>query len=402
MLDRVRVCGGVRGRRFVLAAALFAAALASACARGPAPEDRGGPVEEPYRPVFDEAKLDALMAPVREQVEAGAFPGAALAVGVRDREAHLLAAGAIGWTRNAASVDPRVTVYDLASLTKVVATASAVMLLVDEGKMSLDAPVSTYLPGFDEAPKSAVTIRHLLTHTSGVPAGATLQGSDRSSRIARATTFRIYPPAGARVEYSDVGFVLLGEAIERAAGVPLPDYLARRLYGPLGMASTSYSPGLECEVCAPTGRLRDQSLYRGRPFDPVAQRLDGISGNAGLFSTAHDLGRFAAMIANGGELDGVRVLSEAAVREFVGPQPVGGRYRLGWETFCDEDEGEAEVCDPPVAIGHTGWTGTSLHIDLESGVWVVLLTNRTYEPRAPNRIREVRRDLLTGAMRHAE
>jgi CubicO group peptidase (beta-lactamase class C family) len=160
------------------------------------------------------------------------------------------------------------------------------------------------------------------------------------------------------------------------------------------MSTTSYSPGLDCEICAPTGRLRDQSLYRGRPFDPVAQRLDGVAGNAGLFGSVADVARFMAMVANGGELDGVRVLSAEAVAEFTRPQPVGGngRFRLGWEVSCDLDsESAAEECRSSTVIGHTGWTGTSIQLDLDTGLWVVILTNRTYEPRAPNRIQAVRR-----------
>lgn len=347
---------------------------------------------------FTEERIEWLLEPVRNELDAGSFPGAAVAFGVGDQEWHQLGLGAIGWTRNAASVEPDSTIYDLASLTKVLATASAIMLLVDDGVISLDDPVSNFLPDFSEGAKAEVTIRHLLTHTSGLPAGAVLrQGADRAERIARAAEFSIYPPAGARVEYSDIGFVLAWEIAEIAAGEPLTNFLDRRLYEPLGMRSTGFLPGLDCERCAPTGRLRDQSLYRGKPFDPLAQRLEGISGNAGLFSTAHDLGRFAAMITSGGTLERARVFSSESLREFTGPQPVGGQYRLGWETMCDVDSAEDEVCAAPLGIGHTGWTGTSLWIDFESGVWTVILTNRTYEPRAPNRLQEVRREVFARA-----
>lgn len=350
------------------------------------------------QPHFREESRDWLLEPVRQQLEVGAFPGAAIAYGVRDNEFHLVGLGRIGWTRNAADVDPAVTIYDLASLTKVLATASAIMLLVDDGKVELDDPVSRYLPSFAEGPKAAVTIRHLLTHTSGLPEGAELRaGNTRAEKIARAAAFPIVPPAGARVAYSDVGFILAWEVAERAAGEPLTDFLERRLYGPLGMSSTGFLPGLDCEECAPTGRLRDQSLYRGKPFDPLAQRLDGISGSAGLFATARDVGRFAAMITNGGELDGVRIFSEATAAEFTGPQPVGGRYRLAWETMCGAQESAEEPCTRVIGIGHTGWTGTSIWIDPESGVWTVLLTNRTYEPRAPNQLQAVRRELFARA-----
>ena len=358
-------------------------------------------------PTFSSGAIDLVVDPVRAQISAGAFPGASVAIGVGGGEVHEVGMGYTGWGKNAAAVDPRHTVYDLASLTKLVATASAVMLLVEEGRMWLDDPIWVYIPEFKAGAKAQITIRHLLTHTSGLPAGAILRGDSREERIARAARSSIYPPAGAREEYSDIGFVLLGEAAERAAGEPLPDYLQRKLFQPLGMTSTRFSPGLDCEACAPTSRLRDQSLYRGKPFDPIAQRLDGISGNAGLFSTAHDVGRFVAMMLNEGELDGVRILKPETVREFTSPQPFGSRYRLGWEVFCDmpvnmpePEDAAAEPCASPAAIGHTGWTGTSLWIDPETRTWVVLLTNRTYEPRAPNRIQEVRREVFSRARFH--
>jgi serine-type D-Ala-D-Ala carboxypeptidase len=355
-----------------------------------------------YEPRFTADDVAYVTQPVRQQIELGAFPGSALALGVRDQELVTLGLGHIGWTRNAAPVDPDSTIYDLASLTKVLATASAVLLLADEGRLSLDDPMSRFLPEFADGPKSEVTFRHVLTHTSGLPAGAILRGDDRGDRLARAAGFSIYPPAGAREEYSDIGYVLLWVAAERAAGKPLQEYLARRLYGPLGMASTGFMPGLDCERCAPTGRLRDQSLYRGQPFDPIAQRLDGIGGSAGLFSTASDVGRFMAMLTAGGELDGVRVLSPEAVREFVRVQTPGNEHGLGWEVGCrnprEEESEEEQGCAVPRSIGHTGWTGTSLRIDVETGTWVVLLTNRTYEPRAPNRLGAVRREVFARAV----
>lgn len=349
-------------------------------------------------PAFSSAELDSLRRPIEAAIEAGAFPGAAMAVGRGADEWHLLAMGAIGWTRNAPAVDAEATRYDLASVTKVVATATAVLLLLDEGKLSLDDPVARFFPEFEEGPKASVTIRHLLTHTSGLPEGATLEGRDRAQRIQRAKNFRIFPPAGAHVGYSDVGFILLWEIAGMAAGEPLTNYLDRKLFQPLGMSSTGFSPGLDCEPCAPTGRLRDQSLYRGKPFDPLAQRLDGVTGSAGLFSSAGDLARFVAMVANGGVLDGVRVLSEAAASEFIREQPVAGSYRLGWEALCPDSHSADELCPAPDAVRHTGWTGASIHLDPATGAWLVLLTNRTYEPKAENPLRELRRLTFTNVL----
>ncbi|MDR0786618.1 MAG: beta-lactamase family protein [Gemmatimonadota bacterium] len=404
--DQVRPGFGA-GAAAVVVAVILAISVTS-CTRSGEPErpDMGGDglvmvtegSEESVTPVFTPGALDSIIRPVREQIEAGAFPGAAIVIGSGAGEVHEIALGFIGWTRNASPVDPVVTMYDLASVTKVVATATGVLMLADEGKLSLDDPVSRYLPEFREPPKAAVTIRHLLTHTSGLPAGGVLLGDNRADRLARARRLSIYPPAGAHPEYSDLGYILLWEVATVAAGEPMTAYLDRKLFRPLGMTSTRFAPGLDCEECAPTGRLRDQSLYRGRPFDPLAQRLDGVTGSAGLFSTAHDLGRYMAMIVNGGELDGVRILSPSAVADFVAVQPFSGPFRLGWETFCEPDSDEGDSCIPTSIVHHTGWTGTSIHLDLRSRSWVVLLTNRTYEPKSENRLGKVRREVITRAI----
>lgn len=350
----------------------------------------------PPPPAIAPAALVAVTEVLRAETERGAFPGAALAVGIGERTLLETGVGHIGWTPAAPPVDPDSTLYDLASVTKVVATTPAVMLLLEDGKLALDDPVQKYLPGFAGEGKERVTIRHLLTHTSGLPAGTVLRGDTPREVAQRLLRTRIYHEPGSKTEYSDLGFVVLWEAAQRALGdEPLAAYLRRRLYAPMGMEHTRFQPGLECEACAPTGRLRDQQLYRGKPFDATARKLGGVTGSAGLFSTAHDLGRFAALIANGGELDGVRVFRPETVRLFTRPQGAPGTRALGWDSFCREPPPSAnEECpDSVVAFGHTGWTGTSLWLDPQRGVWAVLLTNRTYEPRAPSRINEVRREV---------
>lgn len=304
---------------------------------------------------------------VRAQVERGAFPGAAIAVGRAGQTVLERGIGRVAWGDR--EVDPAHTIYDLASLTKVVATTTAVMLLVEDGRMDLDAPVSTYLPEFRGRNRDRVTVRHLLAHTSGLPAGS---GARSLAQIV-ATPLRAAP--GDRVVYSDVNMVVLFAAAQRAAGEPLPDLLRRRVWKPLGMISTGFAPGAGCDRCAPTGR---GTTFRGFVHDPIARRLGGVAGNAGLFSTAHDLGRFAAMLANGGTLDGVRVLRPETIRGFTRRQ-AGARTRaLGWDT-----RGSAFL--------HTGFTGTSLWVDPDRGVWTVLLTNRTYASARRNPLPALRR-----------
>lgn len=333
-------------------------------------------------------KLAAAERLVRAEVRRGAFPGAALAAG---RGAHMELLRGIGnaeWGKY--EVDAERTVYDIASLTKVVATTTAVMLLVEDGKMDVDAPVSRYLPEFSGGKKDQVTIRHLLTHTSGLPAGAAAPGTPAQALKALIHTPLAYAP-GERMVYSDVGFVTLWAAAERAAGEPLEGLLKRRVYAPLGMVATRFNPGGEaCDRCSPSYKTDGGTPVRGKVHDPTARKLGGVAGNAGLFSTAADLARFAAMLASGGTLEGVTVFREETIRQFTAKQPNAGNRALGWET-PKESGGSSGTQVSRQAFGHTGFTGTSLWVDPERGTWTVLLANRTFDPHASNRIQALRR-----------
>jgi len=333
-------------------------------------------------------KLAAAERLVQEEVRRGAFPGAALAAG---RGAHLELLKGIGnaeWGKY--EVDPERTIYDIASLTKVVGTTSAVMLLVENGRMEIDAPVSRYLPEFSGGRKDQVTIRHLLTHTSGLPAGAGAPGTPEQALRALVRTPLAAAP-GARMVYSDVGFVVLWAAAERAAGQPLEQLLQDSVFRPLGMVSTGFNPGGEaCDRCSPSYRKADGTPVRGQVHDPTARKLGGVAGNAGLFSTAADLARFAAMLASGGTLEGVQIFREETVRQFTTRQPDAGNRALGWETPKARG-GSSGGAVSRKAFGHTGFTGTSLWVDPERGTWTVLLANRTFDPHASNRIQALRR-----------
>jgi len=354
-------------------------------------------IAEPPAPRLPVAAVMAAEAEVREAWEDRAFPGAALAVGVGPRVERLAAMGKLGWRDAAAPVSADSTLYDLASLTKAVATTTAVLLLVQDGTIRLDDPVRRHLPEFYGRFKDRVTWRHLLTHTSGLPGGAVIRGSHPEERVRRILRTRIEEPPGRYVEYTDLGFVVLWEAAERAAGEPLERYLERRVWHPLGMRDTRFLPGQGCTACAPTLRLRGGEPYRGRPHDLLARRLGGVTGSAGLFSTARDLSRFAAMIANGGELDGVRILRPELAAEMLRQQPGAGNRTLGWVAICpDEKRGEREPCREPLAVGHNGWTGTSLWIDPESRAWMVLLSNRSYDVRRRVEMQEVRAEAFRG------
>jgi CubicO group peptidase (beta-lactamase class C family) len=333
---------------------------------------------------LDPRGLEEAVEAVRHDIRAGAMPGAALVVGRGSRVVEKRGLGSLGGGLD--SVHPDETLYDLASLTKVVATTAAVMLLVEDGRMALDAPVRTYLPEFASGEKSRVTIQQLLTHTSGLPAGVDLPRGTPEASLRRLLATPLKSLPGEKVVYSDIGPIILFMAAERAAGEPVEELLRRRIYEPLGMKSTRFNPG-DCSRCAPT-----TTTIRGHVHDPIAQRLGGVAGNAGLFSTASDVGRFAAMLAGGGRLEGVRIFSEQTIRKFTARQRGAETRALGWDTpGLERSEGSGGVLISDLAFGHTGFTGTSLWVDPDRGTWTVLLSNRTYTPRAPNRMQALRR-----------
>jgi CubicO group peptidase (beta-lactamase class C family) len=381
----------------LLAASLYAMPGTDSVRRPePAPGDRAIGASHELTPASSVGLSATALIHAEEAVwndmQRGAFPGAALAIGRGARVVLEQGMGNVGRGPGSAPVDPDRTVYDLASLTKVVGTTTAVMLLVEDGKVRLDDPVAAYLPEFSGMGKERVTLRHLLTHTSGLPDGVSVPNGmspEQALRYVLATPLRATP--GMRVSYSDLSMVILYAAAERAAGEPLYRLLDRRVYGPLRMRSTTYWPGEGCGRCAGTSRDMGDA-FRGRVHDPIARRLGGIAGNAGLFSTAHDVARFAAMMANGGELDGVRVLRASTIRQFTQRQPGSGTRALGWDT--PGYGGGSSMFGGRVSsnsFGHTGYTGTSIWIDPDLGTWVVLLANRTYDSEGNNRMQALRR-----------
>jgi CubicO group peptidase (beta-lactamase class C family) len=342
-------------------------------------------------PLFEERAItgaDILRAAHQE----GAFPGAVLLAGHAGKVVMRASVGSLSWT------DPLIpredeTVYDVASLTKVVATTPAIMLLVEDGRLSLDDRIMDHLPetffSGREAAWTRITIRNLLAHDSGLPAWAEVRGLSPDAALARIFQTPLLDEPGVSTRYSDLGFVLLWEIAERATREPLPLFLERRLFRPLGMHRTGFLPPADCRSCAPTMIERDGREIRGIVHDPIARTLGGVAGNAGLFSTAADLGRFAQMMLNRGALDGRRVLRGATIDHFT--REVGSHRALGWETPSANGGGSAGQLMSGRAYGHTGFTGTSLWIDPQHDVWILLLTNRTYEPQVAAPMQRIRR-----------
>lgn len=346
-------------------------------------------------------RLETIDRIVRRGITAGGYPGASVVVGRRGYSVFEKGYGRLGWTSGSAAVVPDESIYDLASLTKVVGTATAAMILYDEGRLELDAPVSRYLPAFSGGSKDNVTVRHLLTHTSGLPAGRDLRrlanGPWDARNVVIETPLACAP--GACQLYSDLGADVLGFAIEAISGQGLDGFLNERVFTPLGMNDTHFRPsGSERDRIAPTEVSSPRGYpLRGEVHDENAWALGGVAGHAGLFSTAADLSLFAQMMLNGGTYNGVRIVSDSAVARFT--QRAAGTRALGWDT--SDGEGAAGVHMGGHAYGHTGFTGTSLWIDPDRDLFVILLTNRVHAPRArrPARvIADVRADLADAAV----
>ncbi|HEU4631492.1 MAG TPA: serine hydrolase [Gemmatimonadaceae bacterium] len=360
----------------------------------------GLPAAAPAAVGMSAERLEAIDRVVQRGVSEGGYPGAAVVVGRKGSAVLQKGYGTLGWTRGSARVSAANTIYDLASLTKVVGTTTAVMILYDEGKIDLDAPVKTYLPAFSGGNKNLVTVRHLLLHRSGLPAGRDLWRIAHTPAEARraviATSLTARP--GARYEYSDLGADLLGFVVEAVAGEPLDRFLERRVFEPLGMRDTGFRPAdslryrvAPTEVAPPRGYP-----LRGEVHDENAYALGGVAGHAGLFSTAADLSVFAQMMLNGGVYDGVRIVREETVRLFTRREK--GSRALGWDTAEGGVGAGRYLTDR--AYGHTGYTGTSIWIDPEREMFVILLTNRVHAAKArrPARvISDVRADLADAA-----
>ena len=315
------------------------------------------------------ARLALIDDVMRRAIAAGGFPGGAVIVGRRGAIVWERGYGTLDWTTGT-PVDAERTMYDVASLTKVVATTAATMVLVDRGKLRLDEPVARTLPAFRGPGKDAVTIRDLLTHRSGLPAGRVL--SRRGSGPASARTMVLSTPLvrqpGMKSEYSDLGLDVVGFAVERIAGQPLDRFLRRAVYDPLGMRSTMFRPGptLHSRI-APT----EARVARGEVHDRNASALGSVAGHAGLFATAGDLATFAQVMLDSGSAGGTRLFAGSTVAEFT--RPGAGWRGLGWETCYGG--GSCGHHLSPRAFGHTGFTGTSMWIDPDRDLFVIVLTN---------------------------
>src|ERR1043166_5461501 len=271
------------------------------------------------------------------------------------------------------------TIFDAASLTKVLATTPAIMLLAQRGVLDIDAPVHKYIEEFRRDGKDQITLRHLLTHTSGVRSGLSKKPDRPGSAIVIACQEKLTNAPGTHFLYSDINFILLGEVVHRVSGSPLQQFVAEEIYRPLKMKDTRYLPWtVDKPRIAPTER-DGTNMLRGVVHDPTSRRMGGVAGHAGLFTTAADIARFARMMLNEGELDGVRIFlpqTVFAMTSVQSPAQVPAKRGFGW----DIDTGYSRRGDifPIGSYGHTGFTGTALWIDPFSKTFWILLTNRVH------------------------
>lgn len=385
------------------------ALLAVAACYGPPATQRPDVVQAAAVSVVEPAHVaDATHAALRDNLQIildravadSAFPGAIAVIGNHAGPIVTVRAGHLDWAPS--PVPDANTLWDLASLTKVVGMTSAMMQLVEQGRVDLHAPVQRYLPEWTGTNKERVTVRHLITHQSGLPAFKQYYklnvSPDSTLRLFFQTPLDALP--GVRMVYSDIGAILLGKIVERVSGERLDAYLARHVFGPLGMHDTRFRPSAALlPRIAPTERdpWRGRHL-RGEVHDENAFALGGISGHAGLFSTAHDLDRLARVYLNGGSLDGARLATAETIRRFTTVADSSFSSRgLGWDTPSANSSGGHYLARP--AFGHTGYTGTSLWIAPQHDLYVLLLTNRVNPTREHSRIAPARVAVADAAMR---
>ena len=401
-------------RRVARGVLLLAAALVAARGLGAADLASPLPTATPEQEGFSAEGLAEADRIVEAAIADGTFPGAVLAIGRRGSLVRFRAFGRHTYDLGAAPVTTD-TVFDLASLTKVVGTTTLAMTLVDEGKLVLDAPVRTVVPGFSGGRKDGILLRQLLTHSGGLlwwaPLYEELRGQE--AYLERILEMDLDYEPGTKMVYSDLGLILFGHVLERLGGAPLEELAARRVFEPLGMRDTLYLPPVELRPrIAPTER----DSWRGRVLvgevhDENAFALEGVAPHAGLFSTAGDLSRFAQALLNGGVLDGRRVVSEATVALFTRRAEQKGSTRaLGWDTPTDETGQRSSTPRQPGystagsllsarSFGHTGFTGTSMWMDPERDLFIILLTNRVYPTRENRAISRVRPRLADAVVR---
>ena len=307
------------------------------------------------------------------------MPGCVVLVGYRGRIAWLKSYGSRQVKPNVVPMTTD-TVFDLASLTKPIATATSIMLLIEDGLVELDAPAARYIPEFGNTGKEVITIRQLLTHQSGLLPDNSIKDYEngRADAFRRIHELDLRAEPGTRFMYSDVGFIVLGEIVERVCGQSLDTFAKDRIFEPLGMTETGFNPPADLKQRAAPTQERNGEWMRGEVHDPRAFKLGGVAGHAGLFSTAEDLARYAQMLINKGVLGDARILNPETCTLMQSSQEVSSGIRtLGWDRRTGYSSNRGDLVSAS-AFGHGGFTGTALWIDPEQEMFVIFLSNRVH------------------------
>lgn len=336
--------------------------------------------QRPAEKVSTEA-LNSIDQVVREEIEKGSFPGAVILVGQGQEILYRRAFGDQVTTPSQEAMNED-TVFDIASLTKPVATAASIMVLRDRGKIDLSDFAGKYLPGFACEGKESATIEHLLTHTSGLPAYTSASELEEQFAcpcpdkvIEKICSLKALSKPGEEFRYSCLGYITLAKIVEAVSGKKIDVFAAENIFGPLKMNHTAYNPpGSWSQNIAATEVVKGQPL-RGTVHDPLARLMGGISGNAGVFSTADDLSIYCRMLLNGGTWNGVQVLSGESVRLMTGVASHGRACGFDVQSGYSWIKGSYA---PQNTFCHSGYTGTSIVCDPASKVYVVILTNRAH------------------------
>jgi CubicO group peptidase (beta-lactamase class C family) len=338
------------------------------------------------------AALDKI---VKTALEEAVAPGVAIAVGRNGRIAYMKGYGTIDWNRPGSPAVDTNTLYDLASLTKVIATTTVAMILEEGGQLDLSRTVTSYLPEFNSPEKAQITVKQLLTHSGGLEAGGNLHGArGREQYLYQINARPLEYTPGTNMIYSDWDMIILQLVMERITGKTLDVLAAEKIFRPLGMTDTQFQPPISLRPrIAPTQVDEGRGgLLWGTVHDENAWAIGGVAGHAGLFSTARDLALFSMMILNGGEgANGVRLAKPATIARWTSRQGKESTRTLGWDS--PEGGSSAGQFFSPWSFGHTGFTGTSIWIDPEKDLFVVVLTNRVNPVASSTRYVQLRRDV---------
>ena len=338
----------------------------------------GCQVDDQYRWAERLTAIDDIVA---KEIDSGNIPGAVVLVGQRDRILYWKAFGS-------EVIEPynepmtKHTIFDMASVTKPVATATSIMILADRGRLNLNDHVSVYLPAFGCEGKEEAQIRHLLTHTSGLPPYTNAKNLETQygrpcadAVIEKICSLSAASPPGEQFRYSCLGYITLAQIVKIVSGQDINEFSRESIFRPLGMRHTTFNPPASWQKNIAATQIENDHLLRGSVHDPLAQLRDGLGGNAGLFSSAPDLAVYCRMLLNEGKLNRRTILSPEAVRQMTTVQSHGRAFGFDISSGYSWVKGRYA---PPQTFCHTGYTGTSIVCDPASGIYVIILTNRAH------------------------